>query len=310
MSLNIKGDSSVPRLQARRFHLTYKGHISIEDYPHIKDASKWSFVHETSDKETPYDHTHILLWYEKPKHVNTNHFDFEGVHPNIQIVKTNAHWRNTVEYHKKEPVFLKTENVETTVKEDHHKAMIKDLIEGKTDIELAQEYGGMYLRSANALKHLRCETFKDRKEAPKVIWAYGPSGYGKTRWAHDNYKDDLYVKMPSNHWWDGYKQQKCVLLDDYDGSLYKYKALLQLLDRYPHRVEIKGGSMPFNSEVIYITSSQSPLDIYTMSDWQLVRRITEIRHFIEENKYEIISYTREQIDEIIKNRNKAESFVV
>ena len=62
-----------------------------------------------------------------------------------------------------------------------------------------------------------------------------------------------------------------------------FSELLRILDRYPHRVEVKGGSVQFNSSLIIITSPKSPQETWdgrSAEDIaQLTRRITEIRHF-------------------------------
>lgn len=98
-----------------RVHLTYKTHVPWESYPYLEACIKWSFVHETSDQEHPYDHTHVLMWFKKQKHVKPSYFDHNDIHPNVQVVSTDQHWSNTVKYHNKAPVFLKTsENLEIT----------------------------------------------------------------------------------------------------------------------------------------------------------------------------------------------------
>jgi hypothetical protein len=62
-----------------------------------------------------------------------------------------------------------------------------------------------------------------------------------------------------------------------------FTELLALLDRYPHRVEVKGGSRQFNSPNIIITSIMSPEKTYSFLDkeeplGQLMRRIDHIVH--------------------------------
>lgn len=64
---------------------------------------------------------------------------------------------------------------------------------------------------------------------------------------------DIYYK-PHGDWWDGYEGQTTVILDDFYGSI-RWHDLLNLLDRYPLRVPIKGGFRQFTSKYIYITSN-------------------------------------------------------
>ena len=56
-----------------------------------------------------------------------------------------------------------------------------------------------------------------RTTMPTIYWFFGESGSGKTRWAFDKYGyENVYVKNCSHKWWNGYTQQKCILLDDFE----------------------------------------------------------------------------------------------
>jgi hypothetical protein len=122
------------RLQNTRIHLTYKSHIPPEAWlswmTKVKEykIKLYSIVHEKGNSLTPYDHTHILIDFGytfQSRKVNV--FDWkclttgENIHPNIKIVKTAAHWKNTLVYHYKEsPPFTnipKPDIVENPIKE-------------------------------------------------------------------------------------------------------------------------------------------------------------------------------------------------
>ena len=47
------------------------------------------------------------------------------------------------------------------------------------------------------------------------VWIYGKAGYGKSRLARRDYPD-AYPKL-CNKWWDGYNNQKHVIMDDIGG---------------------------------------------------------------------------------------------
>jgi RNA helicase len=74
---------------------------------------------------------------------------------------------------------------------------------------------------------------------------------------------DAYYKMDSNHWWDGYEGEDDVIIDDFRADLCPFHELLRLFDRYPHRVQFKGGSREFNSKRIFVTCNKHPWEIYT-----------------------------------------------
>ncbi|AXH77886.1 MAG: helicase [Cressdnaviricota sp.] len=142
------------------------------------------------------------------------------------------------------------------------------------------------------LKHVReyltiNEAPRDRSLPLSVIWYHGPTGTGKTRRAY--YECELagvtpYVKSSSGKWFDGYDGESHVIFDDLRDNWFEFSFLLKLLDRYPHRVECKGGSRQWKPTTVFITSPKPPTEYYkTMqandehdSIKQLLRRITTI----------------------------------
>lgn len=147
--------------------------------------------------------------------------------------------------------------------------------------------------SFNVLKHLQAaapylEPARNSDDPPPVVtWFWGPTGTGKTRRAVWEIKDklgenELYVKSDSGVWFDGYDGQKGVVFDDFRSNWFEYSFLLKLLDRYPHRVQYKGGSRQWKPTHIYITCPHRPQDTYKQMQendandtiQQLLRRIT------------------------------------
>lgn len=119
---------------------------------------------------------------------------------------------------------------------------------------------------------------RDINDPPTVLWLWGPSGVGKTRYAYDHLPpDQIYVK-DGTQWWDGYTQQQCILIDDFDGK-WPFRDFLRLLDRYPYQGQTKGGYVKINSPIIIITCDQSPQVFWREHELQqLERRLTVVAH--------------------------------
>lgn len=121
---------------------------------------------------------------------------------------------------------------------------------------------------------------KKRTIEPIVFWLYGSTGIGKSYQVYKTHDIDEIYSKDDTQWWEGYKQEKTLLIDDFRGSI-KYSVLLKILDRYPYRVNIKGTSGQLNSPTIYITSPLKPEQVYhnihrNDSIDQLYRRINKV----------------------------------
>lgn len=97
----------------------------------------------------------------------------------------------------------------------------------------------------------------------KGIWYYGLTGTGKSHKAYENYNPAThYDLINDNGWWDGYKQQETVIINDYRGWI-PYDRLLTLVDKWPTRVRRRNREpIPFTSTTLIITSALPPEDVY------------------------------------------------
>jgi len=129
----------------------------------------------------------------------------------------------------------------------------------------------------------RLATVPQRRFKTHVLVLYGPPGLGKSYFPATVYPDAYYKN--NTEWWDGYEHQKVVVLDDFHSSWFPFTFLLQLLDRYPLNVQVKGGTIPFNSKLIIITTNRSPRSWYRPEHHPysaLERRLTTIYRFQKE----------------------------
>lgn len=164
---------------------------------------------------------------------------------------------------------------------------VADMVkEGKRMRDIADEHPDTFIKFHKGIAALAAVRAPERAGPPSVHWYWGPTGTGKTRAVHAAAAESqsvLYTKMSDNKWWDGYESEEWVLIDDYRRDFCTFSQLLRLLDRYPMRVEYKGGSMQFAATHIYITSPKDPSTTWegrTEEELgQLLRRITEVKYF-------------------------------
>lgn len=137
---------------------------------------------------------------------------------------------------------------------------------------------------------IRCYTTfkricKDYQSAPirenvvsKVFW--GKSGTGKSHLAFSE-AGTCYIKGSTTKWWDGYKGESNVILDEFRGQI-SIEHVLKWLDKWPCFVEEKGGQIALKATNFWICSNLSPTDWYPDIDPEtlaaLLRRLT-VTHF-------------------------------
>ena len=175
---------------------------------------------------------------------------------------------------------------------------LKDLIKTHT-IQQLQENGFIKnIQQRKFAEALRADAIEERTDYPEVIWICGDTGVGKTLQVfQDNENKTIHKQTQSNKWWNGYEGQDVVVLDDIRADFAKYHELLTLLDRYPHKVEIKGGYMEFNSSRLYITSPYTPREMYKGKEdlTQLMRRIDQL--IIYKASHKIIIEPKKEFEE-------------
>ena len=162
-------------------------------------------------------------------------------------------------------------------------SMQKNIRDGMSDLHLFESYPVPMFRFHRAFAKYRSllASPRDRQVAADVRFYHGASGTGKTLAAWNEFPN-LSVHL-GGKWFDGFVDGSAFLFDDLDDSVFTIGYLLQLLDRYPMRVQVKGGSVEWNPSVIVITSNATLGDWYAFesdnSRLALRRRFSEIRPF-------------------------------
>lgn len=235
--------------------LTYKSHLTKIQIEEIFESynSKFDAVHESSDKEHSYDHTHILVWFNKKTHIrNSRALDIGEIHPHMKIIKTRKHWENLTNYIKKQnDPFIK----KLTGNEYEWLGSVRDVIQSHNswgDV-INDDSIGMYLQKyMNWAKE--CWMYRPRKNLTKdivlrewqkwiverldaqnnrqILWVYDKDGAkGKsvlTNWLMDNRKAFMFNGGRMADIAHAYNEEEYVVVDlprSMDQEFTPYKAM-------------------------------------------------------------------------------------
>lgn len=137
--------------------------------------------------------------------------------------------------------------------------------------EIKEEYPLFYCRYHRGLEKLKQDQ-GEKWRSVEVTWLHGPAGCGKTRMVME--MNDVF-KCDNMKWWDGYEGESILLLDDVDIEDFSNRRyMLNLLDGYRLRLEIKGGHTWAKWQQVYITSNWDPGDL--LRDSAYCRRVTTV----------------------------------
>lgn len=129
-------------------------------------------------------------------------------------------------------------------------------------------------------------------DSVRGTWFYGDPGTGKSFHARAQYPE-AYFKA-QNKWWDNYKGQSAVILDDLDQGGACLGHLLKIwCDRYACSGEIKGGTVQLQHKAFVITSNYHPSALWPSDPALLAaitRRMTVIRLFADQYTHQLVEF--------------------
>lgn len=152
------------------------------------------------------------------------------------------------------------------------------VIRGTTEIELWDSYFPTMVRNYRAIDRYRGLKSIPRDTPPVVHVLYGPTGTGKSKWCYETFPGAYWKSQDG--WWDEYDGQETVICDEFYGWI-KYSLLLRICDRYPLRMERKGGFINFTCKNILFTSNIEPEKWYkNIEDISAFIRRVNIWHYL------------------------------
>lgn len=207
-------------------------------------------------------------------------------------IASRAHWEisrgspdEAAQYCKKEGDFEEYgKMLSTRTGRTDLEAIKNEIAAGVSEEEIATKYFSQWCLHRRAFADYRRMLLPRRNWLTECFVLWGESGSGKTRYVHDNELDLWVASDNSLQWFDGYRGNEAVLFDDFVScKANRFGFLLQLLDRYPLSVPVKGGFVPWVPKRIYFTSNlpieQWFLGVTPGQMAALQRRITKTTHF-------------------------------
>jgi len=135
---------------------------------------------------------------------------------------------------------------------------------------------------------IKARTKEFRKVEVTII--QGPTGCGKTKLAVESNPEDYYkIQGDDLQWFDGYEQEKTLIIDEYDNQITLTK-LLGILDGYGNkRLPIKGGFTYANWDHVIITTNCKKLHTNAKEEHRrsFKRRITTVVSYFKERECDI-----------------------
>ncbi|ADD62463.1 replication-association protein [Cyclovirus Chimp12] len=249
----------------------------------LNNFAKYGSVGEELCPSTGTPHLQGYVNLIKPTRFSTIK---KHLHNAIHIEKANGSDEQNQTYCRKSGIFFeKGEPIKQGQRTDLQ-LLVKDTMEPSNTLkDIATKHPIAYIRYFRGIQELRRMVLPvpPRNYPTEVRYYWGPPGSGKSRRALQEATEistnGIYYK-PRGQWWDGYVQQSCVIIDDFYGWI-KYDEILKICDRYPYKVQIKGGYEEFTSTHIWFTSNVDTDLLYKFNNYintAFERRITVKEH--------------------------------
>lgn len=170
-------------------------------------------------------------------------------------------------YCKKDGVFTEHGEPEKQGQRNDISAMMSQIKEGKSTIEVAETFTGTWAHCYRAMAIYKdLLESKNQKRDCKITAIVGKPGTGKSTLAMLLAPQDVYYKTLEGNWYDGYTGQKTIILDEFREGVLTLKNLLTLVSPIPIRLPTKGSSTPCKAEHFIIISNYHPTEWFGKLD--------------------------------------------
>lgn len=203
----------------------------------------------------------------------------------LKKLQPRAHWevaraKDAVNYCTKGEIIIDEKNDNQGERTDLEKAIA--VAEADGIVACARKYPEVFVKYHRGIKEYLFTVYEPPEWTGMTILVFwGEPGSGKSRLARTIDSKLYNVPEPLNGtvWFDGYRGQKTILLDDFYGWL-KYHTMLQLTDGYHMFCPVKGAFIHKEWDTVIITSNKPPNEWYpnVENTDALMRRISRIEY--------------------------------
>lgn len=168
---------------------------------------------------------------------------------------------------------------------------------GLTNKDYSNEHFETFCRYPNLVSNFNIAQIEPREDGCEIacMLIIGPPGTGKSRAAADIARKlglgDAY-RHSTGKWFDGYRGERIIILDDFRGSCLSFTDFKRLVDRYALRVQVKGTTCAMAATHFIITTNVEPGLWWKEevtgghdNDSAIIRRITDVLFFPELNHF-------------------------
>lgn len=123
----------------------------------------------------------------------------------------------------------------------------------------------MYGRMMEKYLELKDRSGSSQWRKVTTYWISGTSSTGKSRWCYESYGPGeifTWSTRKPTQWFDGYRSQPVLLIDDLDKDEVPIASMLRLLDHYPLTLPIKGGHVQAQWTTVLVVSNLELEEIY------------------------------------------------
>jgi len=226
-----------------------------------EECEYFVFGRETGESGTPHLQGYFCLKEKKSLKWLKEH-----IHPTMHMEIMRGSPQQAAEYCKKDGDFVEVGELPESPSQSGgagNKRRWEEALLAAQEGRISDIHPQIQIQYHRTLKQIHLDTLLERPQLEgdlENLWYHGPPGSGKSRKARDEYPD-AYLKA-LNHWWDGYRGEETVLVEEWELTSGKYLGhhLKIWSDRYPFSPEIKGSHLPKQRPKRIIITSNYTID--------------------------------------------------